>query len=172
MAKLLLDTAAVEEDFFEDCKLAAIGSALPGYSLCWTLNRLFGLDFRRTPENDICILAGETQAATRGTLFEGTLFGAVPEAKEEAEMKRKFYFPIYSHKFTYFEGCILLYKNQRQGKKLVPELKHADYLLLIQYASFVAPENNLLPMLSRVEQISWNSEIEIDTLKSKRNLII
>ncbi len=65
MAKLLLDTAAVEEDFFEDCKLAAIGSALPGYSLCWIFNRLFGLDFRRTPENDICILAGETQAATR-----------------------------------------------------------------------------------------------------------
>lgn len=169
MAKLLLDTAAVEEDFFEDCKLAAIGSALPGYSLCWIFNRLFGLDFRRSPENDICILAGETQAATKGTLFEGTLFGAV---QEEAVVKRKFYFPIYCHQFTYFEGCIFLYKNQRQGKKLVPELKHADYLLLMQYASFVAPENDLFPMLSQVEQISWNSEIEIDSLRSKRNLII
>jgi hypothetical protein len=169
MAKLLLDTAAVEEDFFEDCKLAAIGSALPGYSLCWTLNRLFGLDFRRTPENDICILAGETQASGKGTLFEGTLFG---QLKEEEEVKRKFYFPIYCHKFSYFEGCIFLYKNQRQGKKLVPELKHADYLLLMQYASFVAPENDLLPMLSQVEHISWNSEIDIDILRSKRNLII
>ncbi len=170
MAKLLLDTAAVEEDFFEDCKLAAIGSALPGYGLCWTLNRLFGLDFRRTPENDICILAGETQPETKGTLFAGTLFAPVKE--EEEEIKRKFYFPIYCHKFSYFEGCILLYKNQRQGKRLLPELKHADYLLLVQFASFVAPENDLMPMLSQVEQISWNSEIDIDTLRSRRNLII
>lgn len=162
MAKFLLNTAFVEEDFFSDSRLIAIGSALKGYSLCWWLNQLFGLNFTREPDMDICIQEGKILSGSGGTLFD----------QVTEEVKRKYYFPVYRHELPYFDASIYLYANRCSVKKLMPELKHADYLLLMQFASYIEPGHDFSSNLARVQGISWTSELEIDTLKSRRNLII
>lgn len=162
MAKFLLNTAFVEEDFFSDSRLIAISSALKGYSLCWWFNQLFGLNFTREPDMDICIQEGKILSHGSGTLFD----------QVEEEVKRKYYFPVYRHELPYFDAAIYLYTNRCSVKKLVPELKHADYLLLMQFASYIEPEHDFSLNLAGVQGISWASELEIDSLKSRRNLII
>lgn len=162
MAKFLLNTAFVEEDFFSDSRLIAIGSSLKGYSLCWWLNQMFGLNFMREPEMDICIQEGKKLPVNNGTLFDNI----------QEEVKRKYYFPVYRHELPYFDASLYLYANRCSVKKLVPELKHADYLLLLQFSSYIESDQDFSRDLSRVQGISWVSEQDIDSLKSKRNLII
>jgi len=162
MAKFLLNTAFVEEDFFSDSRLIAIGSALKGHSLCWWINVLFGLNFVREPEMDICIHEGKILAGSGGTLFD----------EMAKEVKRKYHFPVYRHALPYFDAAIYLYANRCSVKKLIPELKHADYLLLMQYASYLEPEQDFSFNLAEVNGIAWTSELEITSLKSRRNLII
>ncbi|WP_118975466.1 IPExxxVDY family protein [Taibaiella koreensis] len=162
MAKFLLNTAFVEEDFFSDSRLIAVGSALKGHSLCWWINELFGLKFVREPEMDICIHEGRVSSGS------GTLFDELPEE----EVKRKYHFPVYRHALPYFDAAFYLYANRCSVKKLVPELKHADYLLLIQFASYIEPEQDFSFDLVKVNGVAWTSELEIASLKSRRNLII
>lgn len=162
MAKFLLNTALVEEDFFTDSRLIAIGSALKGYSLCWWLNELFALNFMREPELDICIREGKIMAQQGLTLFDPV----------EEEEKRQYYFPVFRHVLPYFDASIYLYTNRCSVKKLVPELKHADFLLLLQFASYIEPEHDFSPLLARVQGISWTSELAPESLKSRRNLIL
>jgi hypothetical protein len=162
MAKFLLNTSLVEEDFFSDSRLIAIGSSLKGYSLCWWFNQLFALDFKREPDMDICIQEGKILNNTSGTLFD--------EVQEE--VKKKYYFPVFRHELPYFDSSIYLYGNRSSVKKLMPDVKHADYLLLIQFASYIEPEHDVFRDLSQVPGISWSSELEIEALKSRRNLII
>lgn len=162
MAKFLLNTAFVEEDFFSDARLIAIGSALKGHSLCWWLNQLFGLNFMREPDMDICLLEGHKVPGGHGTLF-GDL---------QEDTKKKYYFPVYRHELPYFDGSLYLYANRCSVKKLMPELKHADFLLLLQFASYMEPEQDFSRDLSQVQGISWTSEQDIQHLRSRRNLII
>ncbi len=162
MAKFLLNTSLVEEDFFSDSRLIAIGTSLKGYSLCWWLNQLFGLNFRREPDMDICIQEGKILNNMPGTLFDDV----------QEEVKKKYYFPVFRHELPYFDSSIYLYANRCSVKKLMPDVKHADYLLLIQFASYIEPEQDFFRDLTRVPGLSWSSELEIDALKSRRNLII
>lgn len=164
MAKFLLNTAFVEEDFFSDSRLIAIGSALKGHSLCWWINQLFGLNFVREPEMDICIQEGKILLPGNGTLFS--------EVQEPEEVKRKYHFPVFRHALPYFDAAIYLYANRCSVKKLMPELKHADYLLLMQFVSYIEPEQDFSVDLGKVKGIDWTSELEIASLKSRRNLII
>lgn len=163
MAKYLLNTSFVEEDFFSDSRLLAIGSALQGHQLCWWFNNLFGLNFVREPEMDICIQEGKIMSK-RG----GSLFASLPEE----EKKEQVYFPVYRHELAYFDASVYLYGNRKESKNLVQELKNVDYLLLIQYASYIEPEHDLAFNMGAVPGVSWMRDIEIDNLKSKRNLII
>lgn len=162
MAKFLLNTASFEEDFFSDSLLIAIGSALHGHTLCWWFNQMFGLNFVREPDMDICFQEGKLLSKNPGTLFD--------EVTEDT--KKKYYFPVFRHELPYFDSSIYLYANRSATRKLMPDVKHADYLMLIQFASYIEPEQDFSPDLTKVQGISWSSELEIETLKSRRNLII
>ena len=167
MAKYLLNTSFVEEDFFSDSRLIAIGSAYQGHHLCWWFNQLFGLNFMREPEMDICIEEGKILPKKGGTLFL-----QLDEQVVDTETQSQCQFPVYRHELAYFDASLYLYVNRRDNKTLVTELKNVDYLLLIQYASYMEPENDLALNMMMVPGVSWMREIDIDNLKAKRNLII
>src|ERR1700744_6711046 len=118
MAKLILNTEEVEEDFFSDCRLIAIGSALPGYTLCWWMNHVCNFNFIRQPDMDICVQETKPSGKKGGGLFD-----AVAESPDEL-----FYFPVYKHDLPYYEAAVYLYTNNFSHKKLISELKFADYL--------------------------------------------
>jgi hypothetical protein len=162
MAKYVLNTAAIEEDFFSGSRLLAIGCPLPGYQLCWWLNQLFALQFKRDLELDIYVARSKGNMNNAGTLFQET----------ERFSEESYYFPVYRHDLSYFDASLFLYGNRAGAKRLLPEWKHADFLLLIQYADFWDQENHRQPDFTKNPQISWIREVDLDLLKSKRNLIV
>ncbi len=167
MARYLLNTLKFEEDFFEDSRLFAVGSAWPAYRFCWLLNRMFALDMTRVPDLDIHLAAMDKPVPVKG----GQLFDEwSSETRGSAHQGN--YFEVFRHEFPYHEGALFLYNNRSEGKRLVPEVKHADYLLLMQYVSYVEPENDLFRHLNKIEAIQWQTELDPGRLKSRNNLII
>lgn len=51
--KLILDNAALEEEFFEDIKLLGIVCPAEAYQFIWRINGAFGYNFVRNTDNDI-----------------------------------------------------------------------------------------------------------------------
>ncbi|MBL7767144.1 MAG: IPExxxVDY family protein [Chitinophagaceae bacterium] len=51
--KLVLDNAALEEEFFEDVMLIGIVSPLEPHQLIWRIQKATGFLFNRNPEHDI-----------------------------------------------------------------------------------------------------------------------
>lgn len=162
MAKLVLNTEDVEEDFFSDCRLLAIGAALPGYTLCWWLNQVCGFNFTREPEMDICVREGRTSAQKGGSLFD-----EIPQVEQDL-----FYFPVFKHNLPYYEASVLLYTNTVANRKLMPDLRFADYLILIPFASYIEPDKNVYNDITGIPDISWVREIDLEPLRYKRNLIV
>ena len=162
MAKLILNTDDVEEEFFSDCRLMAIGTALPGYTLCWWMNHVCDFNFIRQPDMDICVQEGKFLAKKSGSLFD-----SVADAQEEL-----FYFPVYKHDLPYYEAAVYLYTNNFSNKKLIPELKFADYLMLIPFASYIEPEMDKYRELVSIQEVSWTRDIDLELLKNKKNLIV
>lgn len=141
----------------------AIGSALPAYSLCWWLNQSFDFNFIRQPDMDVCFMEGKSSVPK--------LAGGLFEALEEPSFT-EIHFPVYKHDLPFYEASVFLYTNTIANKKLLPELKFADYLILIQFASYIEPERNVYKDLALIPDISWVREIDLDSLKNKRNLIV
>lgn len=162
MAKLVLSTEDVEEDFFSDCRLLAIGAALPGYTLCWWLNEVCDFNFVREPEMDICVRESKVAASRTGSLFDDV-------GEQQPDL---FYFPVYKHNLPYYEASVLLYANTVANRKLVPDLRFADYLMLIPFASYIEPGKDVYSNLSDIPDISWVREVDLEPLRFKRNLIV
>ncbi len=51
--KLVLDTALLEEEFFEDVSIFGIVSALDFHQFVWTINQYMAMDFKRNHELEI-----------------------------------------------------------------------------------------------------------------------
>jgi len=162
MAKLILHTEDVEEDFFSDCRLLAIGSALPGYTLCWWLNQVCNFNFLRQPDMDICVQEGRVLRGKGGNLFDDV----------EERPGHLFHFPVYKHDLPYYEASVLLYTNSFSSRKLMPELRFADFLMLVPFASYIGEEEKVYDELTRVPDIAWVRDIDLGPLRNKRNLIV
>ncbi len=111
---------------------------------------------------DICVREGKVFSKKGGNLFDDII-----ERNDEL-----FYFPIYKHDLPYYEAAVFLYTNNFSNKKLIPELKFADYLMLVPFASYIEPDENIYNELSRIQDIAWVRDIDLEPLKGKRNLIV
>lgn len=164
MAKLLLDNALIEEEFFEDCRLWAIGSSIPGHALCWWLNQSFGLAFFRDPGLDICI----KKTAKRNRQMGNSLFGALFDGEGVEEIT----FPVYHHNKPNTKFEIFLYGNKNRSETLLPEYKNADFLLLIKDSGYLEEYEDFTRLLSLLQVIAWEKELYIPTIKGKINLVL
>ena len=84
-------------------------------------------------------------------------------------------FHIINFKYETENSIIRLLKNKltEDGKLtyLVPELKHLDYLLIIDSQDDTFQIENLYHCLLNLKAIEYLKEIDIDNIKSKQNLI-
>ncbi len=158
---LSLNTLQIEEDFFEETRLIAIRAALEGYKLCWYLNNYLKLDFKRYPEMDIGMEISSSRGKKAGSLFENIL----PE-------KTEVYFPVYHYVFPFSEANIFLYTNNVGGNILLPDVKQADYLLLMQYSEYMNQSEKYLNCISAIPNVSMAIDRDVSTLKWKRNLVV
>jgi hypothetical protein len=161
MAKLLLDIATIEDDFFEDCRLFSIGCGLAAHSICWHMNTMLDVQFQREPDMDIQILDQTKPSKSTGLLFQDTEI-----------QQQEVFFPVFKHRYPYLNAEAILYTNKSMGKVLLPEAKNADYLLVQQLSSYINQDLNFVTQLNKIPAISWIKELEVSLLKSKTILII
>ena len=144
MAKLILNMAAMQEDFFADTAMIGIATAMPAYHLCWELNRHFDINFERDPEQNI-----------------------ISQKKDN-----QYYFPIYQCVFPNSNHKYLLYKLKNGPETLLPEAKHLDYVWMVQTANSGHDATDIARELKKIPDVQLAQILTNDQLKSLNNLLM
>jgi hypothetical protein len=144
MAKFTLNVAAMHEDFFADASLIGIVSAMPAYRLCWMLNKHFGVDFARNPQQNIHLQKKGTQ----------------------------YVFPTYQYNFPNSNYQYLLYKLKNGAETLLPEARQLDFLWLVQTADPEDDAHAISSELKNIPDIQLARLLEKAQLKSLNNLLV
>jgi hypothetical protein len=144
MAKLILDTSAMQDDFFADTAMIGIGTAQQGYRFCWLLNQHFDTNFLRDPEQNICLQKKDTQ----------------------------YYFPIYQYNLPNSGHKYLLYKLKNGSESLLPEARQLDYLWLIQTATPEEDALAITPQLRNIPDVQLARILLPEELKNLNNLLV
>ena len=133
----------LEEEFEFDFKLLGISSHVRDYRLCWTVNKSLGLDLVKLDEEIIIRVNNTGDPMT---------------------------FSIYYYMDNETEDEFELICNRHEHGYLIPELKSADYFLKIsEYYSDSIDE--LIQKLHETNLINMAFEIDVNTLRSKQNLL-
>ena len=142
--KLILDTSAITEGFFEETKLLGIMAPLKDYLFCWHLNSLLGIDFRKNNDLEIQL----------------------------KKKHRSYFFSIYEYAEP--STCLkhFLYNNQNDGEYLLPEFKHLDFLWLLKDDT-VSDEalKNLVQSIKSVTGVQLVIELTNEKIKNKEHLV-
>jgi hypothetical protein len=144
-AKLILDTAAMQEDFFADTSLIGIVSPLPVYRFCWLLNQHLDLDFTRDPEMDVVL---------------------------QTTPKETHYFPMYQFCMPMHGSQFFIYKLKSGKETLLPEVKQLDYLWMIQSASPEEDAEKMTGALRNIPDIQLAQILSTDRLKNLSHLLV
>jgi len=144
-AKMTLDVAAMQEEFFSDTALIGIVSALPGYRFCWLINERFDMDFVRDPASDICI--------------------------QDAQ-KQEHFFPVYKYYAPLNGNKYLIYKLKHDKESLLPEVKQLDYLWMIQSNSPEQDAGEITHFLRDITDVQLAQVIMPERLKNLSHLIV
>jgi hypothetical protein len=144
MAKLVLDMAAMQEDFFADSAMIGIVTALPGYHFCWLLNKHFDINFARDPDQNISLQKKDNY----------------------------YYFPIYQYNFPGSSHKYLLYMLKSGNETLLPETKQLDFLWLIQTASPEDDADEIVAELRNIPGVQLAQILVPEQLKSLSNLLV
>ena len=133
----------LEEEFDFDFKLLGISSHVKDYRLCWAVNKSLSLDLMKLEEE---IIIRHKNSENQST------------------------FSIYYYLDNESECEIELISNRHEHGYLIPELKTADYFLKIgEY--YTQSVEELILQLRKTNLINMAFEIDVNTLRSKQNLL-
>ena len=130
------------EDYFE-FNLIGISSHSHDYRLCWALNKFMEFDFKRD-EKEIVIRLKEENTITGFSKFSFIC----PES----------------------EAVFELISNRNPDGYLIPELRKADYFLKFD-DFYPGPVTDIIKELRNIPLINLAFEVDVESLKSKLNLI-
>lgn len=133
----------LEEEFEFDFSLLGISSHVKDYRLCWAVNKALDLDLVKL-EDEIIIRQknGEDQSV----------------------------FSIYYYLEKDNEIEFELICNRHEHGYLIPELKSADYFLKIS-EYYDGNLDEIIQLLRKANLINMAFEIDVNTLRSKQNLL-
>ena len=143
--KLVLNIAAMQEEFFNDTALIGISSALPAYQLCWMLNATFDMKFVREPELDIVIQGRDGQEHS---------------------------YSLYQYCVPLNGARYLLYKLKNDTNRLLPEMKNLDYLWLIQSTLPGQHAQTVTRYLKLMPEVEMAQLISPERIKNVNNLLV
>jgi len=132
----------LEDDFEYDFKLVGISCHERGYRLCWGVNHILSLSLSKE-EQEIEVYHKKNNRHSRHALF------STYDLNTEDEVH--------------------LIANRGKSGYLIPEQKHADYLLMIKGEGLL-DYNLVVSKLKNVSFILTAFNIEVSQLKSKENL--
>ena len=144
MKQLKLDLAPLHNDFFEDTRLLGITTTVKNYKLCWLLNNFMGFNFKLNNDIEICL----------------------------TKRKREYFFNVYESKTNSSTLTHFLYHNHNDGKYLLNEFKHIDFLWLMKY-DFVEDElyNNIKAAIKKIKGVQLVVELSPEQIKNKGNMV-
>jgi hypothetical protein len=143
-AKMVLDTAAMEEEFFSDTAMIGIVSAMPDYRFTWLMNQKLGMNFVRKPDMDVQI--------------------------QSKDIER--YFSVFQY-CAPLSGCThLIYQLKNDKEALLPEVKQLDYLWLIQCSTADEDAHTIANHLRDINEIQLAQILSLDKLKNHNNLLV
>lgn len=168
MSNRILNIVHVEEDFFSDSRLMAVGTRLPGYALCSLLNSHFAVNLVKDDDIIIYPTPSKNKAGSGGSLFEELIPQPGPDTKTICFNLFRFVYDTRDDE----DVSLLIYQNRYEGHHLIPELPQADFLILIQNRHRIRYESDFSPHLKSLKEIEWVSDILPYDLKSRSHLLL
>lgn len=145
MPGLSINNTQIANEFFEDARLIGIQSPMEPHRFVWMVNRQFGYRFQYQNGGEIRMQA----------------------------QKRMYEFPVYQCPEPNMELLHMLYINSDDGKHLLPELKHIDFLWLLK--GNISSDDfleSLMAELRKLEQVQLVIELTNEKIKHKENLVV
>lgn len=141
--KLVLDTTALTELFFDEACLLGIMAPIRDYQFVWHLNAHLGMDFRM---NDLEIAL--------------------------IRKKRQYYFKVYEYRRPESMLEHYLYVNQFDGEYLLPEFKHLDFLWLMK-GDEIDPTwlEETMQAIRGSHAVQLVAKLSIEQVKNRENLL-
>jgi len=136
-----------------DFSLIGICCQEDDYKLCWRLNKLLGIDFRRIEDVEIIQLK-------RKNLSSFPMFRYIESDTDQEEVITE------DTELIYY-----LISNRNGTMNLVPEQKQTDYFLKIHAESDLIDEADLVRKIKELPTVLTAFSINPAELKSKENLI-
>lgn len=127
-----------------DFVLIAITASLKDYTLCHKINKALDYEFVKVDDHEVFL-----------------------NAEEEPSAFSKYYFLVEEGEVEYY-----LVSNRSSEGFLVPEMKKADYFIIIHQYISEEDIDLLLNKLNKIPEVQVAVEIEVQRLKSKANLIM
>ncbi|HUR11819.1 MAG TPA: IPExxxVDY family protein [Flavitalea sp.] len=144
MKTLRLDNSDLEEEFFEDTRLAGIVTTLKDYQFCWQLNHRLRFDFRNN--NDIEIQLNKK--------------------------KRDYFFTVFEYREPNISLTHYLYNNQFDGEYLLPEFKHINFLWLMKGEKMENERlADILNSMKSINGVQLVTELTNEKIRNKAHLI-
>jgi hypothetical protein len=144
MTRLVLDMAAMQEDFFAETAMIGIASSVPAYRLCWLLNQHFDINFVRDPEQNIRFKRKDIE----------------------------YYFAVFQYELPNSSHKYLLYQLKNGKETLLPETKQLDFIWLLQTACPDEDATEIARALRDIPDIQLAQILSADQLKSINNLLL
>ena len=145
MPKLSIDNDSLAEAFFEEACLMGIMAPIPDYHFCNLLSEQLGIHFT----NDI---TSEIQLKRK---------------------KRNYFFSVFRYPEPNSPVEHVLYNNRHEGRYLLPECKHIDYVWMIHgLNNRDAPVRGLMQVLRSLKEVQLLAELSADKVRHKKNLIL
>ena len=144
--KLVLDTSAMQEDFFDETSLIGIASSLSAHRFCWLLNSHFNLLLARAVDMDVCL-----------------------HAKGEEEFQ---HFSVFQYCEPSSSTQHLFYRLRNGKESLLPELKNLDYLWMIQSPQSEADAAQFAAHLRTMPEVQLANLLVPQDLKNRAHLLV
>ncbi|HTN44983.1 MAG TPA: IPExxxVDY family protein [Flavipsychrobacter sp.] len=144
-AKLVLDTHAMQEEFFSDCALIGIVSAVPGYRFCGLINSSFNLKLKRDIKSDIEL---------------------------KTHQKVTYHFALYRYDMPMNSNRYSVYQLKTDKQWLLPELKNFDYIFMLHGPNADEDAQQYMDALRAMGEVQMAQTIPLDRLKNIDNLIV
>ena len=147
-----------------DFLLFGISSNVDDLKMCWLLNRLFSIDFSREPDV-------EMQNTKLGLVSNFCNFQFEKKSMER-EIPSFVNDGVASKDFDESSVIFQLIGNRHPSGNLIPEHPRIDYFLLLSGDGIEElASNEVVILLRSLEEIQAAFTIDVDSLKSKNNLI-
>jgi hypothetical protein len=146
MPKLTIDNDLLAEEFFEDARIMGIMAPIPDYRFCSLIRENIGFNFQMD-------IGSEIQLKRK---------------------KRDYFFSVFRYHEQNSPLEHVLYNNRYDGRYLLPECRHIDFVWMIRNLSptdAIAVEE-LMHIIRDMKEVQLLAELSADKVKHKKNLIL